>query len=289
MATFYVPENYDGMTLREIARAKGGYTPRLDIIAQQSGINENAKLSAGQPISVPSDPGSGEWQWVSGTFSGAPVTRSESDLANSVIDAAQQEIDAETSFLEKYTEDNPFVFDEVAARESAMAEYEPYYKQLLDEYVQGAELQKESIQGERQLLSDLYNIDQGERSRNAAYAIEQAQRGYAGQGLFFSGLEKRAEGRLGIQAGAEGDRARLGYESGVEGLGREERALSLDESIKRRELRQSQEGAVESGVLQRREEAYKPYYYTFESAYKRRFPTGTQSINSYLPADYLRY
>src|SRR3990167_6968840 len=67
MATLVVKPEQEGKTLRQLADEKGGYIPRLDLIASQAGIQGDAPLKAGQKLNL-ADPQSGEYGWASQIF-----------------------------------------------------------------------------------------------------------------------------------------------------------------------------------------------------------------------------
>lgn len=221
--------------------------------------------------------------------SGSTSIPTAEDTAKAVMDAAAQEIKAETSFLDQYTKDNPFVFDEQAAKVSATAEYAPYYQTLLNDYLQGVDLKKQNIQDERQLLTDLNKLDTQQATQNYQVATQKAEEGYAGQGMFFSGLRERATGLLGAEQNLNTQRQGLQFGGQMNNLGLQEKGINLESGIQQRQYGEQQQEAIQSGILQRQKEAQLPYYYTMQSAYQRRFPTGELSIDAYLPPSYLRY
>lgn len=97
----------------------------------------------------------------------------------------------------KYTEVNPFWFDEKAAEELATAEYSPYYKELVDDYMSDVNTQTERLQGDNtKILSELnsqrdYFIqDQGVKLDRAIRGVKE---GYASTGLYFSGENQRTQ------------------------------------------------------------------------------------------------
>jgi len=63
--------------------------------------------------------------------------QSPSDVANEILKAQEAQRKEETSYIQKTFLDNPFVFDELAARKSSTAEYAPYYQNLLSDYLKG--------------------------------------------------------------------------------------------------------------------------------------------------------
>lgn len=289
MAIFVIPSNWTGKTLKqigdEIARA-GGYIPRLDLIAEKAGTDINTPLKPNQTFEW-NDPGAGEQIWLKQHTKETSVAEIE---AQRIMDANQKLIDEEKKFLEKYKQDNPFVFDETLARESARAEYEPYYSELLQDYLTGVETRRATIQDEQKLAQDLYKLDTTSRSRAYERAVGQAEEGFAGQGMFFSGIKERTTGQQEVEYKDDSQRASLGYETGQRGFGRELGTIDVEESMKRRDIGREQETQIESGILQRQSEAIKGYNIPLEQSYYRRFPSsGSGVLKGYTVPDYLQY
>lgn len=97
----------------------------------------------------------------------------------------------------KYTEVNPFWFDEKAAEELATAEYSPYYKELVDDYMSDVNTQTERLQGdEKKILSELnsqrdyFVQDQGVKLDRTLRGIKE---GYSSAGMYFSGENRRTQ------------------------------------------------------------------------------------------------
>lgn len=218
--------------------------------------------------------------------------QSAEDFVKEMLKAQEDAIKRETEFLDKYVADNPFIFDEELARRSAEAQYEPYYSELLEDYLQDVSRKKETVEDETRLLTELYKLDKGERSRAYSRAIARAEEGFAGKGMFYSGIKKRALGEAEVEYGMTEKEAQERQEFGLREQGR--KVKELDIGAERRERDIFGEGrafdtAVEGGILQRRGEAIKGYNIPLEQAYSRQFPTGTNQLSGYKIPDYLRY
>lgn len=207
----------------------------------------------------------------------APAASPE-QFAQSIIDAQQAEIDAEKKMAEDlFGPQNPFVFDEYLAKESAKQEYMPYYSELLDDYVGKIGISKDTVQDESKLLNALRTTSQGTAGEeNRAYdrAVAEAERGFAGQGMFFSGIKQRTLGAAEAEkeysvAKTAGEVTRQNRD--IFGPGRQ------------------YEAAVAGGVEQRRGEQLKEYYTPRVQTYLRRFPTGGDALAGYVPESFLRY
>src|SRR3990167_3813598 len=299
---FAVPTNLEGKTLAQI-RNEGNLNFRPDVLAGFMGIDENTPLKSGQIVDLPENYiQSSEADFLKSSFK---ETTRESLYAEELIKTQQKQIDEETKWVNQYLKDNPLAFDEALARKSSQAEYQPFYSELLQDYLKDVNLKKATVQDEQKLLRNLRQLDVGARSRSYQYAVENAQKGWEGKGLFSSGMRARDVGKEGIEykTGMEGATAR--YETGEAGLGREVTGLEEAEYQKRRDIfggeeplggiaelgpRQGQyQTALEGGILQRKTEAEKQYYTPLSMAYQRRFPSSQNVLGGYLPPEYLRY
>lgn len=317
--SFTVPAEFGGKTLRQLRDEGRSFRP--DIVADWFGISEDTPLTAGKVMSA-TIPGqyvgsSSEWNVLTGLF-GSPTqpgtttttpppavkVPTAEEYAAALIDAEKKQFDEETKFLEQYTKDNPFVFDEELARKSSTAEYEPYYSELLKDYVGNLELQRQTTRGDAALLTTLNKLDMGTRTLNYQNAVKNAEEGYAGRGMFFSGAKNRAVGQeeISYKTGVEGAQAR--YETGQAGYQRQLGAYDIAEEQKRRDIfggdvalgglakyagREGEyHGALESGILQRQKEAQAQYYVPLEQTYQRKYGTPGEALKGYTVPEYYR-
>jgi len=130
-----------------------------------------------------------------GSSGGGGETETDKYLRG-IVDGYQKQLQQYNSKFNEYTAKNPFVFDTVLQQETAKVKQrlDPYYNQVLGDYLQGAEVKKaRSLQDERTLVSKLnqdtatYNQDQKEILKNNLDSIDQQTGGE-------SGFAKRAEG-----------------------------------------------------------------------------------------------
>lgn len=216
----------------------------------------------------------GAEQFMGGGSSSSSGPKSAQQIVDDIIRAQEEQIKRESAFLEGYTKDNPFVFDEALAKESAKAEYSPYYTELMDEYLYDVGVNRDSLQSEEKLLTALTTTPKGtagQAERQYQRAVETAKQGYAEKGTFFSGTSKRALGQAEVERASTVDRA-------ATDIFRKEKDVSREQDI-----------AIEGGILQRQQEAQKQYYTPLEQSYFRQFPTGSGStLSGYIPSDYLR-
>lgn len=226
---------------------------------------------------------------TSSSTSSSSGYQSPADYAKAIIDATAKSREAETQYISSAFKNNPFVFDEEAARKAATADYADYYKTLLNDYLSGVELKRANIQDEQKLLGTLKNLDLMSRTRAADYAVEKSNQGYAGQGLIFSGLKERATGRLGIEAQQGTQQATAQYGSQEANLGRQSQALTLEQQQQQNQYQQQQQAQIESGIKQRQKEGLSQYEYGIQQGYQRAYPGGQLTASNYLPSEYMMY
>lgn len=214
---------------------------------------------------------------------------SPEDYANKLLEAQKKQIEEETKFLEQYTKDNPFIFDEELAKKSALAEYQPYYTELLQDYTKDVDLRRQSIQDEAKLLTTLHKMDTSSRTREYQQAVGRAEEGWAGSGMFFSGISKRDVGERTAEYTTGQKRSEEVYGEQQRAGGRQLTALDTALSQKTRDIGREQQEQVESGVLTRKGEAQKGYYAPLETAYYRKFPTASgAALKGYALPEYYR-
>ncbi len=107
----------------------------------------------------------------------------------------------------RFDEENPFLFDEALARESAEERFDPFFQAELREFLTGINRQRgRTVQDEERLRQELTTQTEqftGRARRQLDEALKGSREGFAGAGLFFSGERLRREGQL-EQAGQEG-------------------------------------------------------------------------------------
>jgi electron transfer flavoprotein alpha subunit len=232
--------------------------------------------------------GAGKGAATGGSGSNDP-TKIAQDFATNLINAQAETIKRETSFLDQYTTQNPFVFDEELAKKSATAEYQPYYTELLDDYTKNIDLQKETTRGSSKLLTSLQKLDSGTRTNAYNRAVAQAEEGFAGQGMFFSGIKQKAIGEKTVDYQGTENRAGEVYNEAKAGYDRTLQGYDIEQSQKTRDIGREQETAIEGGILTRKKEALANYYTPLEQSYYRQFPTGSgNTLKGYEVPEYYR-
>lgn len=185
------------------------------------------------------------------------------DLLKSFMDPIMKEYhDYEKRQVEFDTE-NPWAFDEAQARESSREIVDPYYDQLLSEFIEGVSLQrKQGVTQERQLLESLSRekeYETGEFRQKVEDAINTTEQGFEQRGLFASGLRETATGKIEAERNIRERRANELYGERETGIKTDTRSLldrlGLGEGIRRRELATGRREEVETGVEKRRRES----------------------------------
>lgn len=204
---------------------------------------------------------------------GAPVTqpstqptqapRTSEQYANDLVSSMDNYWKRQTDFMGDYVKNNPFVFDEELAKKSSKAEYEPYYSELLDDYLADVGVKRDTIQDEGKLLMALKTTPSGtagEATRSYDRAVAQAEEGFAGSGMFFSGIKNRRLGQAEVERG---------YDVGT---------MATGVQRKSRDIGREQETAIAGGVEQRRGEQTKQYNLGIQQAFTRQFPSSSAGV-----------
>lgn len=169
--------------------------------------------------------------------------------------------------VKPYEQVNPFSFDEALARESVTAEYAPYYAELLTDYTQDVERTKsrsaEDLQTTLEQLNSGKEYYTGVQRRALDTATRNTNEGYAGNGLFFSGVRERDVKQLQTESGAtmENYMNTYKYNVGQATTGNKRTTENLDTALSQYQRENTRESkyAIEGGVLQRKNEALNEY------------------------------
>lgn len=123
--------------------------------------------------------------------------------------------------IKEFNTNNPFKYDEVLAQEVTKAgtRLDPYYKQTLDDYTKGINLQKSrSLEDRDRTLSNL-NADldtyKEETKNNLMDALEKSRQGYADVGNYFSGAQAKTTAKVGLASGDALDKYTKGKEESM--------------------------------------------------------------------------
>jgi len=125
----------------------------------------------------------------SGSGSGSRIP-----TADDILREQKAKLTEQVTFLKDFLSANPLGFDEAMAREAASEKYKPYYTEVLADFV--TPIQKRiafsSAEENRALTELTRSTELGEKQtkRATSEAIARAREGFAGAGLFGSGLER---------------------------------------------------------------------------------------------------
>jgi hypothetical protein len=144
--------------------------------------------------------GHGEGKRTSGSSGHGDITPTQSAI-NPSFPTVEEYIDAITETLPepkpKYSEVNPFFFDEEAARELATAEFSPYYDEIIQDYMSDVATTKKRIGddtatflAEMEEQKESFMDREGTKLERLLRGIKE---GFSQQGLYFSGKRQLAE------------------------------------------------------------------------------------------------
>ncbi|MCK9370276.1 hypothetical protein M0R04_10250 [Candidatus Dojkabacteria bacterium] len=256
---------YNGTTWTQISSGGGNNSSNSSSSKQIGGWYNNN----GQNMRYWGDAG-----WTTGsdpTGGGGSSSPSTGDdyLQNSVNSIAGM-----VNSIPAYEKDNPFAFDAALARTATTAEYSPYYKETLSDYTSSVE--RKLSRSTNDLETTLEQLLAGKEYYTGTQrrALEKAERstneGYAGKGLFFSGVRKRDIAELKEEEQAQTGNYLKNYEYNVnqakltDTRGKED--INTASSQYTRDLDREKKFAIESGVLTKRGE-YMDEYNIKKNAY----------------------
>jgi len=189
---------------------------------------------------------------------------------DSYINAAMAPILSLIQTKQKYDEANPFFFDEKLAEEAATAEYAPYYQELLTDYTSNVEKQKSRSTADLKTTLEQLNAGKeyytGVQRRALDKAVRSTNEGYAGKGLFFSGVRGRDVAELNTEFqkgyGEQGYyTGQYAYKANQAELTNQRTAedLATAQTQYQRDTEREQKYAIAGGVLQRKSEVRDEY------------------------------
>lgn len=133
---------------------------------------------------------------------------------------------------------NPFVYDEILQQEITKAgtRLDPYYKQSLDDYTKGINLQKtRSLEDRDKTLSTL-NADlstyKEETQNNLMDALEKSRQGYADVGNYFSGAQAKNTAKVGLASDDALDKYTRGKEESMQSAELTDKRTQEDANLK---------------------------------------------------------
>jgi hypothetical protein len=218
------------------------------------------------------------------------ATSSSQSITQMLTDIATKAAKEETKFTKDYLKKNPFAFDENLARESATAEYDPYYSEILKDYLDDVETKRGTVQDEQTLTQKMKEYDMNAKTREYARAVTKTEEGYAGNGLYFSGQKDTTLGQQEVEQQDTMGKLEDTYAAKDTAFEKQYGILDTQAARKERDVTRQQGEAVESGILTRQNEAEKAYYGNLLNTFFRKYPTSSGSgLKGYIPDEYLRY
>lgn len=183
--------------------------------------------------------------------------------------------------VKPYEEANPFAFDEALAKEAATAEYAPYYKELVTDYTSNVERTKsrsaEDLKTTLEQLNSGKEYYTGVQRRALDTAIRNTNEGYAGNGLFFSGVRGRDVKELEEASAADTGNYMntYKYNVGQAETGNKRTIENQDTALSQyvRDTGREEKYAIAGGVLQRKSEALNEYDIKKKNYYSNEFGT----------------
>lgn len=214
-----------------------GYTGWSDYLDHQNAGN-SGQSSGGRP-----------------SYTTEPRAQTAEEFMNKIKEELARQMDTLAKRKKDFDTKNPFVFDEILAQNSAEERFNPYYDAELKDFVSGIERQKESVQGERDLLTELNQIKIGEDARSLKDAISSSEEGFAGAGLFFSGARERSTGKQLAQNKDNVDQRDLMYKNNIAGYDRSLGGLNENLATGQRKLNADKTTQVQTEIEKQRAEA----------------------------------
>lgn len=167
----------------------------------------------------------------------------------------------------KYSEVNPFYFDEQAAEEISTAEFEPYYDEILSDYLSDVSTTKERIgEDKTKMVAELqsqedYFVERNEK--NLDRLMRGIKEGYSGKGLYFSGFKERdiAETQEESKAGLQDYLRKSDYDVAKTELGAQRQLEDIAKGTTRfqRDTGREKTAAITGNILKQKGEKLSQY------------------------------
>lgn len=142
------------------------------------------------------------------------------------------------SKIKEFNTNNPFVYDDVLKQEVTKAgtRLDPYYKQQLDDYTRGIDLQKtRSLEDRNKTIGNLNKdvADYTEETKNNLMdALEKSRQGYADVGNYFSGAQQKTTAKVGLDSNNAIDKYTQSKEDSIQNAELNDTRTQQDASLK---------------------------------------------------------
>jgi len=186
-----------------------------------------------------------------GSSGGSGADQTVQDIINESTNALENEF---LNRAQEFDEQNPFSFDEALARASSEERYNPYYEAELGDFISGVERKKESLAGQKDLLTELNQMETRIDKRNMDEAIRQSEQGFAGAGLFFSGDRSRETNLQKISGKEQAQEKDSRFQYNLGEIGRGESELDQSLATQKRRVQAEKETAIQTDISQRKAE-----------------------------------
>jgi len=194
----------------------------------------------------------------------------------SVEEYIQGIVDTMPEAPQKYSEVNPFAFDEENAKALASAEFGPYYDELLADYLGDVETTMQRTGDDKQRavveLESQEDYFKETNQKSLDQLLQGIKEGYSNKGLYFSGDRRQKESwaEESSQGQLDDYLRRTGYQkSGITtDAQRTLEDLSKQSGRYQRDLGREKQGAITENVLQQRGEAVDQYLTGMQTYYQ---------------------
>ena len=187
--------------------------------------------------------------------------------ANDYMTGAINTIASSFKSVTPYETVNPFSFDAALVKQASTAEYSQYYDEMLKDYTSAAERNiSRSVEDQQKTLDQLAagkDYYTGVERRLLDKTINTTNKGYAGNGLFFSGAREKDVRLVNEAYNASTGNYETNYQYNVGQAKtlaqRTQENVNTAKSMYARDTERAKTTAIEQGVLQRKSEALQQY------------------------------
>lgn len=227
-----------------------------------------------------------------GTFGSLSLGAGAGDPADnfikSVLDDLTRPLKEANDRAKQFDEKNPFVFDEVLAKNSATERLSPYYDSELKDYLSGVDRARgKTLADESKLKKELdIGVDQttGNIRKNIEETIRNTQEGKASAGLLFSGATERDTGKVAVEGEQNLQDTQRQYDQKASDLGTDTKyrldELAAGQNTFQRKLNAEKDTSLTTDVEQQRQDALKRHEFERQQVVGYPLTDSTSSLSS---------